>query len=83
MLYIQSEKKAVLQSLLPKEFRKYRQAYALSQEQLARKLGISVRSYIDLEHGLFFPSATTLILFMLQLNDQELLSFLSAMAEVL
>lgn len=83
MIYLHSEQKDTLQAAIAKEFREYRKAYALSQVQFAKRLRISVRSYIDLEHGLFLPSATTLLLFLLQLNDQELLSFLSVMEETL
>lgn len=83
MICLHSEKKAALQSLIAREFREYRKAHGLSQVQLAKSLQIAVRSYIDLEHGLFLPSATTLLLFLLQLDDQELLCFLSAVEEAL
>lgn len=83
MIYLHSEKKAVLQSLIARAFREYRKAHGLSQAQFAKSLQVAVRSYIDLEHGLFLPSATTLLLFLLQLDDQELLCFLSAVEEAL
>lgn len=83
MIQLHSEQKDTLQAVIAKEFREYRKAYTLSQVRFAQRLRISVRSYIDLEHGLFLPSATTLLLFLLQLNDQELLSFLSVMEETL
>lgn len=81
MIYL--KEKSHLQPILAEEFRQYRKVYMLSQEQLAKRLGISVRSYIDLEHGLFLPSATTLIHFLLLLDDQELLNFLAIMEESL
>lgn len=78
MLYLHSEKKAVLQSLISRAFREYRKTHSFSQVKFAKQLQIAVRSYIDLEHGLFLPSSMTLLLFLLQLDDQELLCFLSA-----
>lgn len=83
MIYLHSEKKAVVQSLIAREFREYRKSRGLSQVQFAKRLQIAVRSYIDLEHGLFLPSSITLLLFLLQLDDQELLCFLSAIEEIL
>ena len=83
MIYLHSEKKAFVQSLIAREFREYRKSRGLSQVQFAKRLQIAVRSYIDLEHGLFLPSAITLLLFLLQLDDQELLCFLSAIEEIL
>ena len=83
MIQLHSEQKDTLQAAIAKEFREYRKVYTLSQVQFAKRLRISGRSYIDLEHGLFLPSATTLLLFLLQLNEQELLSFLSVMEETL
>lgn len=83
MIYLHSEKKAVLQSLLAREFLEYRKAHALSQVKFSKQLQIAVRSYIDLEHGLFLTSSITLLLFLLQLDDQELLCFLSAIEEIL
>ena len=61
----------------------YRKRYGLSQERFARLLRISVRSYVDLEHGVFLPSTVTLLRFLLILDDQELLCFLSTIEEFL
>ena len=83
MLHLQSKVKDTLQVVIAEELREYRKEHALSQVQFAQKLQISVRSYIDLEHGLFLPSATTLLIFQLQLDDQELLCFLSSVEEAL
>ena len=83
MFHLQPKSKGNLQTVIAEELREYRKEHALSQAQLAQKLQISVRSYIDLEHGLFLPSATTLLLFQLQLDDQELLCFLSSVEEAL
>ena len=83
MLHLQSKVKDTLQVVIAEELREYRKEHALSQAQFAKKLQISVRSYMDLEHGLFLPSATTLLIFQLQLDDQELLCFLSSVEEAL
>lgn len=83
MFHLQPKSKGNLQTVIVEELREYRKEHALSQAQFAKKLQISVRSYIDLEHGLFLPSATTLLLFQLQLDDQELLCFLSSVEEAL
>lgn len=83
MFHLQPKSKGNLQTVIAEELREYRKEHALSQAQFAKKLQISVRSYIDLEHGLFLPSATTLLLFQLQLDDQELLCFLSSVEEAL
>lgn len=61
----------------------YRKTYGFSQERFARMLQVSVRSYIDLEHGVFLPSTVTLLRFLLMLDDQELLCFLSTIEEFL
>lgn len=81
MFHLQPKSKGALQAVIAEELREYRKEHALSQAQFAQKLQISVRSYIDLEHGLFLPLATTLLLFLLRLDDQELLSFLSSVEE--
>ena len=83
MFHLQPKSQGNLQTVIVEELREYRKEHALSQAQFAKKLQISVRSYIDLEHGLFLPSATTLLLFQLQLDDQELLCFLSSVEEAL
>lgn len=61
----------------------YRNRWNLTQEAMARMLSMSVRSYIDLEHGDNLPSATTLALFltMLEPSDQE--SILGKMRQAL
>ena len=83
LFHLQPKVKSTLQAVIAEELYEYRKEHALSQVQFAQKLQISVRSYIDLEHGMFLPSATTLLLFQLQLDDQELLCFLSSVEETL
>lgn len=72
-----------LQKCMAGELLAYRKTYGLSQERFARLLRISVRSYIDLEHGVFMPSTVTLLRFLLMLDDQELICFLSTIEEFL
>ena len=61
----------------------YRKTHGLSQERFARMLQVSVRSYADLEYGVFMPSTVTMLRFLLMLDDQELLCFLSTIEEFL
>lgn len=49
----------------------YRTRRSLTQEAMARKLSMSCRSYIELEHGDSLPSATTLALFLTMLESSE------------
>lgn len=78
-----SNKDSGLQACVASEFRAYRKTQGLSQERFARMLRISVRSYIDLELGVFMPSTVTLLRFLLLLDDQELLCLLSTIEEFL
>ena len=77
------DKDSGLQACVASEFLAYRKGHGLSQERFARLLRISVRSYIDLEHGVFMPSTVTLLRFLLLLDDQELLCLLSTIEEFL
>lgn len=74
---------AGLRSYMGKELLAYRKENGLSQERFAQMLKISVRSYIDLEHGTAFPSAITLLWFFLLLDEQEMLSVLATIEEYL
>ena len=65
------ELKTVLQPIMSKWMKKQRQSLGFSQEQMARRYGMSVRSYIDLEHGICFPSATTLAQLLTTLSGDE------------
>lgn len=64
--------KKALQDQFPVELKKYRLGEGLSQEQMARTLKVSLRSYIDLEHGTTSPSALTLAMFLMLLPEDEL-----------
>lgn len=54
----------------------------LSQERLAEKLHLNTRNYQKLERGVHKPSAITLILFLHQLSDQEIISFIRSFAQM-
>lgn len=63
--------KKALQEIFPVELKQYRIKKGLSQEAMARLLMVAARSYIDLEHGVTFPSALTLANYMLLLTEKE------------
>ena len=56
--------------------REFRVKKHLSQERFAEKLCLNTRNYQKLERGVHRPSVITLLLFLHQLSDQELLSFI-------
>ena len=60
-----------LQEIFPVELKRYRIKKGLSQEAMARLLMVVARSYIDLEHGVTFPSALTLANYLLLLSEEE------------
>lgn len=63
--------KKALQEIFPVELKQYRIKKGLPQEAMARLLMVAARSYIDLEHGVTFPSALTLANYMLLLPEKE------------
>ena len=63
--------KKALQEIFPVELKQYRIKRGLSQEAMAKLLMVAARSYIDLEHGVTFPSALTLANYMLLLTEKE------------
>ena len=54
----------------------YRIELKYSQERMAEALHISPRSYVDLEHGKYFFSASTFIFFLSTLPEKESLQLL-------
>lgn len=70
------ELKSVIQPIIADGLLQYRTANGLSQEAMAKKLKISVRTYVDLEHNRTLASATTLMFYMSLLTDEELKSLL-------
>lgn len=72
MLSIQGHlAKEKMKPVIAAEFLEYRTHLGLTQEVMARRLSMSCRSYIDLEHGDSLPSATTLALFLTMLEPAE------------
>ena len=63
--------KKALQEIFPVELKQYRIKRGLSQEEMARLLMVAARSYINLEHGVTFPSALTLANYLLLLPEKE------------
>ena len=64
--------KAIFQEPLMNRLYSYRKEQQLSQEKMAEFLHISLRSYIDLEHGKYCFSALSLIFFLTILPKDEL-----------
>lgn len=60
-----------------KSLKQHRQDLSLTQEQMAMQYGIAVRSYIDLEHGINFPSATTFAQLLTALSKEDLKDLLA------
>lgn len=63
--------KSAMQPIMCKWFKQYRAKRKISQEQMAMKFMMSVRSYSDLEHGISFPSGVTFARFLLMLTKEE------------
>lgn len=56
--------------------KQYRENNLQTQENMARMFMMSVRSYVDLEHGESFPSGLTFALFLTFLSKEEQKEFL-------
>lgn len=69
--------KDAMKPIISAKLRNYRKSNGLTQEQMAREYGMSVRSYVDLEHGICFPSATTFAQLLTSLNQEELKALLA------
>ena len=63
--------KSAMQPAMCDWFKRYREKRKISQEQMAMKFMMSVRSYSDLEHGISFPSGVTFARFLLLLTKEE------------
>lgn len=63
--------KSAIQPIVCDWFKRYRTTRKISQEQMAMKCMMSVRSYSDLEHGTSFPSGVTFARFLLMLTKEE------------
>lgn len=75
--------KLLLRKVFSEEIKKCRTQRQLTQEQMAERLCMEPRSYIDLEHGECGCSGLTVVLFLLQLKDEEVLRLLCGVKEEL
>lgn len=62
--------KRLLQDFLAEHIRRFRAEHSYTQEQMAERLRISPRSYIDLEHKRYGCSALTALFFLLMLDNE-------------
>lgn len=60
--------------------REFRVSKNLSQERFAEKIHMSTRGFQKLEWGVHLPRATTLMLFLAQFSDQEMVAFVREFA---
>ena len=74
--------KDAMKPIIAAKLRSYHKSNGQTQEQMAREYGMSVRSYVDLEHGICFPSATTFAQLLTSLNQQELKALLTDIKDV-
>lgn len=70
--------KEIAQKYLSPQLRPWRKARAMTQEEAAELLRMSSRAYADLERGESGFSATTLLLFLAQLSDAEIVKLVRA-----
>lgn len=75
--------KPKLQDYLQAVLAKNRSERGLTQEKMAASLYLTPRAYGDLERGTSGFSAVTLMLFLSQLTDKEILSIIRGFAEIL
>lgn len=73
--------KLLLRALFQTELRGYRARSGDTQEEMAEKLRVSPRSYIDLEHGKYSLSSVTLLFFLSHLTDGEIVELVRRFAE--
>ena len=70
--------KELTQKYLAPQLKSWRKAGSMTQEQAAELLRMSSRAYADLERGESGFSATTLLLFLAQLSDSEIVELVRA-----
>ncbi len=73
--------KSLLRALFQTELRGYRAQSGDTQEEMAEKLRVSPRSYIDLEYGKYSLSSVTLLFFLSHLTDREIVELVRRFAE--
>ena len=71
--------KTVIREAFADALRVYRKQNKISQTKMARLLGMTDRSYIELEHGRYCPSAITMLMFMQTIPREERIGFLDSM----
>lgn len=64
--------KSLLRALFQAELLEYRKSHGCTQENMAERLCISTRSYIDLEHGKYSVSAIPMLFFLACLPDAKM-----------
>lgn len=62
----------VFKNFLCKRMLERRRALDISQEEMAHKLGIAGRTYVDIEHGVSGCNGLTLVLFLLFVCDDPM-----------
>lgn len=72
--------KLILRLLFEVELLEYRKRCGDTQEEMAEKLHISTRSYVDLEHGKYCVSTVTLLFFMAQLPKEKMVEIVDTFA---
>ena len=65
-----------MQPIIGEHMKLYRLEQKLSQEAMAKQLGISCRTYIDLENQHSLPSGTTLAVFLTMISEDQLTDIL-------
>lgn len=65
--------KSLLRSALSEQMRRFRSQRRLTQEQMAERLCVAPRSYVDLEHEKYTCSALTVFLFLILLEDEDII----------
>ena len=72
----------ILKTVLNRHLLRRRTELELSQEEMAHRLLMGCRTYIDLEHGKSGCSALTLVLFLIRVSDDPL-AFLAELRHAL
>lgn len=75
--------KRLLQDFLAEQIRRFRAEHSYTQEQMAERLRISPRSYIDLEHKRYGCSAMTFGFFLLMLDMDALIQLINDFRELI
>lgn len=75
--------KRLLQDFLAEQIRRFRMERGYTQEQMAERLRISPRSYIDLEHKRYGCSGLTCFFFLVMLDVEALLRLVNDFRELI